>query len=124
MKTAKRILVVLLALYVLWTAWQIIKGSDRYQWDFKKDYYAAKVQAAGLNFYDKPYLRHFAGSPVNQFYGYLPISIWFFRIFTLFSYPVAFVLNLAFMALLLAGAFWALYISETPSTGESFSNAG
>jgi hypothetical protein len=103
MRAVKRGLVLLTVIYVLGTGFRLARSSDVYQWDFKKDYYAAKVHAAGLNFYDKPYLRHFAQSPVDQFYGYTPVSIWFFRLFALFPYRTAFVLMLVFKALLLAG---------------------
>ncbi|MDD8025190.1 MAG: glycosyltransferase 87 family protein [Acidobacteriota bacterium] len=99
----KALLALAFAAYLAASLLTIHKYGNVYQWDFKKDYYAARVQAEGLDFYDAPYLRHMAGSPVEQFYIYTPPSIWFYRLFTLFSFKNAYTLVLILKLLTLLG---------------------
>jgi hypothetical protein len=83
---------------------RIAAGVDqRYQWDFKTHYCAAQVAERGLNFYDQPYLRHFCNPDVQQCYSYTPQSIWFFRFFSLFDYPTAYLLFFLLKVLALVG---------------------
>jgi len=103
MKLPKRILAAILLIYFIFIIIKINKYCNLYQWDFKKDYYAAKVHEAGLNFYDQSYLRHFARSPVDQYYAYTPISIWFFRLFALFNYRTSYTILLILKCFILLG---------------------
>ncbi len=100
----KLIVLVLLSLYSLFLLLRIAAGVDkRYQWDFKTHYCAAQVAEGGLNFYDQPYLRHFCSPDVQQYYSYTPQSIWFFRFFSLFDYPTAYLLFFLLKVFALAG---------------------
>lgn len=94
MRLFKTILAVVLTIYLGSILVSIYKHCNVLQWDFKTHYYAAEVDEAGLNFYDRPYLHHFARSPVTQYYSYPPVSIWFFRFFSLFKYRTAYTLFL------------------------------
>lgn len=105
-RTWNILLIIGFSVYLLFSLLTIHKYGNVYQWDFKKDYYAAKVQAAGLDFYDAPYLRHMAGSQVDQYYIYTPPSIWFFRLFALFSFKIAYTLVLVLKILILVGLVW------------------
>jgi len=75
---------------------------DRLQWDFKSHYCAAQVHELGLNFYVEPYLRHFCSPDASQYYSYTPLSIWFFRFFSLFPYGTAYGLFFGLKVLALA----------------------
>ena len=113
---SKVVVLVLLGLYSLFLLWKIAGGIDqRYQWDFKTHYCAAHVAEMGLNFYDQPYLRHFCSPDVQQYYSYTPLSIWFFRFFSLFDYPTAYLLFFILKVLALAGLFflWKKIFLET-----------
>ncbi|MBN2199355.1 MAG: DUF2029 domain-containing protein [Candidatus Aminicenantes bacterium] len=94
----------LYAAYLLLTVAQGI--NKRYQWDFKSHYCAAQVHELGLNFYDEPYLRHYCSPDASQYYSYTPLSIWFFRFFSLFPFSTAYSLFLALKALALAALFF------------------
>jgi len=100
----KLIVLILFGLYSLFLLLRIAAGVDqRYQWDFKTHYCAAQVAERGLNFYDQPYLRHFCSPDVQQYYSYTPQSIWFFRFFSVFDYPTAYLLFFLLKVLALAG---------------------
>ena len=101
MRFFKTIIAVALALYMGSILVPIYKHCNILQWDFKTHYYAAEVDEAGLNFYDRPYLHHFARSPVTQYYSYPPLSIWFFRFFSLFKYRTAYTLFLCLKCIIL-----------------------
>jgi hypothetical protein len=61
--------------------------ADKCQWDFDVYYFAAKVHSSGLNPYDPYQLCEAAGrwAPQILFFPYFPISIFFFKPFTLLS---------------------------------------
>ena len=110
------VVLVLLGLYSLFLLWKIASGIDkRYQWDFKTHYCAAHVAEMGLNYYDEPYLRHFCSPDVRHFYSYAPLSVWFFRLFSLFDYPTAYLLFFILKVLALAGLLflWKKIFLET-----------
>jgi hypothetical protein len=112
----KVVVLVLLGLYSLFLLWKIASGIDkRYQWDFKTHYCAAQVAEMGLNYYDQPYLRHFCSPDVQQYYSYTPLSIWFFRFFSLFDYPTAYLLFFILKVLALGGLLflWKKIFLET-----------
>jgi len=103
MKKGHLLFLVLLALYFGVLVVKIYTNCNIYQWDFKTHYYAAEVAEAGLNFYDRPLLRRFARSPVQQYYSYPPFSIWFYRIFSLFNFRTGYTLFLLIKCLMLGG---------------------
>lgn len=103
MKKVHLLFPVLLALYFGALLAEIYTKCNVYQWDFKTHYYAAEVAEAGLNFYDRPLLRHFARSQVQQYYSYPPYSIWFYRIFSLFNFRTGYTLFLLIKCLALGG---------------------
>jgi len=100
---AVRLGLALLLAYAVFSAWNIHRHKDVYQWDFKAHYYAGRAHALGQNPYDRALLKHIAGSPVDQWYGYPPQAIWIYRFFNLFPYSTAYDLFLIFKALILAG---------------------
>ena len=61
--------------------------ADDCQWDFEVYYYAAKAHSAGLNPYDAHQVCQVAGKwkPEILFFPYFPVSIFFFKPFTLLS---------------------------------------
>ena len=63
--------------------------SDK-QWDFKTYYFAAVAQERGLDPYDSKVSEQLAGSPVKLSYVYPPLTLWFFRAFTLFDFQSAY----------------------------------
>jgi len=102
-KTAKWIISLLLALYFMAFIGKILKNSDVYQWDFRAHYYAAEMHEKGLNFYDRTHLWKIAKIPVEQYYCYPPLAIWFYRIFSLFDFPTAYNIFLFMKCIMLAG---------------------
>jgi hypothetical protein len=68
-------------------------------WDFKTAYYAAKASAAGLNPYDNEALSQIAGHEVRLPFVYLPITLWFYRVFSLMDLRAASYLLLALKSL-------------------------
>jgi hypothetical protein len=120
-RKAVRLGLALLAAYVVFMAWNIHLHKSDYQWDFKAHYYAGRAHAIGESPYDRALLKHLAGSPVDQWYGYPPQAIWIYRFFNLFPYPVAFDVFLAFKILVLAGLLFLWrkhFLAET--AGPSF----
>ncbi len=103
MKTVKTVVAAALAAYFVFLVVTICRNPNRFQWDFKTHYYAAKVHSAGLNYYDRPYLKRFAKSPVQQFYSYTPASIYFFHLFALVDYRTGYVIFLGFKLAVLLG---------------------
>lgn len=87
---------------------------DKLQWDFKSHYCAAQVSELGLNFYDEPFLRHYCSPDASQYYSYTPLSIWFFRFFSLFPYGAAYYLffGLKILALTALLFLWMKYFLE------------
>jgi len=68
-------------------------------WDFKTAYYAAKASSAGLNPYDNQALSQIAGHAVRLPFVYLPITLWFYRVFSLMDLSAASYLLLALKSL-------------------------
>ncbi len=60
------------------------------QWDFKTYYYAAVAHERGLDAYDTNVLEQIAGSPIKLSYVYPPLTLWFFRSFTLVEFKTAY----------------------------------
>lgn len=83
-------------------------GASVYEWDFQTYYSGAKAYQDGLNPYDIQNLKEEAGKEIVLPFAYPPPSLWFFRIFTGFSYPVAAQLWL-FLKLVLVAALIVLW---------------
>lgn len=98
----KKLVVALLLLYCVGQGVGILTNLDNYLWDFKTYYYAAKAYAAGLDPYDIDALAEIAPTKITVEYVYLPLTLWFFRLFSLMDYDTAFYLFLALKCLLLA----------------------
>ncbi len=120
MKKVHLLFLMLLALYFGALLAEIYKKCNVYQWDFKTHYYAAEVAEAGLDFYDRPLLRRFARSPVQQYYSYPPLSIWFYRIFSLFNFRTGYTLFLLIKCLALAGLVMLWQKTFLPERGRVF----
>ena len=96
--------IALLVVFAIYAASDIFNHPEKRQWDFKSYYYAAKAAETGANAYDPVELRRFSGDGHNVLpYVYPPPTLTFFRVFALFSYPVAYQIWLVFKLLLLAG---------------------
>lgn len=112
-----------------WTKWQYfsvliltaiwiyaihdITAHDK-QWDFKTYYYAAVAHERGLDAYDTSVSQQLAGTPVKLSYVYPPLTLWFFRAFTLMDFKVAYatflLLKLALLIALLM--LWRRFVFE------------
>lgn len=92
----KKILIGLLALYFIYCIHYLFVNRQKYQWDFRMQYYAAKLFAEGKNPYDVEVLRETIKNAINStdfdilWYAYPPVTLWFYRLFTLAEYNTAY----------------------------------
>lgn len=95
---------ILIALLVLYSAGLIIDISNHKdsQWDFNGYYYCAKAYEAGLNPYDTNAVYQITHRPSFP-YVYPPITLFFFKIFTILDYNSAFYAYLALKCILMSG---------------------
>ena len=68
---------------------------DKYQWDFRTYYYAARAFDAGQNPYDIEALSKISLSPIGLKFVYAPLSLYAFKIFAYFEYKTAYYLFLS-----------------------------
>ena len=111
----------LLLLYCLAVVANLWTHRDLYQWDFEDYYYAAKAYAAGLDPYNTYHLTQVAGKPIDLPLVYPPLTLLFFRVLTLFDYPVAYQVNLLLNCIMVGALVWlwrARFLKE--ETGPSF----
>lgn len=66
------------------------------QWDFKAYYFAAVAHERGLDAYNTRVTEQIAGSSIKLSYVYPPLTLWFFRLFTVLDFEAAY---LAFLIL-------------------------
>lgn len=102
-KTVKWVISLLLAAYFMAFIGKILKNNDVYQWDFKAHYYAAEMHEKGLNFYERTHLWEIAKIPVQQYYCYPPLAIWFYRFFSIFDFHTAYKIFLFMKCIMLVG---------------------
>jgi len=105
-KTFAKVLAGAILLYYAVLLGRIIVRWDYYQWDFKTFFYAGKAHAEGLNPYGLTALAKVAGGPVRFRFIYPPVTLWVFRLFSLFfrlkiAYYVFLALKVAALSLLL-----------------------
>lgn len=100
----------LLAALWIYGIYDLTQGDK--QWDFKTYYYAAVAHARGLDAYDTKISEQIAKTPVKLAYVYPPLTLWFFRAFTLFEFKAAYLaflfLKLFFLIALLL--LWRRYL--------------
>ena len=84
------------------------------QWDFKTYYYAAVAKAQGLDPYDTKVAEQLAGSQVKLSYVYPPLTLWFFRAFTVVNFDTAYLLYLILkvLALVVLLFLWRRYLFD------------
>ncbi|MGB5106488.1 MAG: glycosyltransferase family 87 protein [Candidatus Zixiibacteriota bacterium] len=101
-------------LALLWVYGLYDLSHSNKQWDFKTYYFAAVAQERGLDPYDVKVSEQLAGSPVKLSYVYPPLTLWFFRLFTLFSFEHANIifLILKFALLVILFLLWRRYLFE------------
>jgi hypothetical protein len=102
----KYAIVSLVLLFFIYLLSLFISRRNFYQWDFKTFYYAGKAHAAGLNPYGLTNLAAVAKRPVHFRFRYPPLTLWFFRFFSLFNIKTACVLFLSIKCALLAILFF------------------
>jgi hypothetical protein len=100
-RCCRAVLYCILAIYCLFVLARLFAHPDEYQWDFKLDYYAAKVYSAGQSPYDAAVLSRAAGEPLNT-YNPPAFTLLFFAPFSLLSYDAAYCCFLIFKCVLLA----------------------
>lgn len=97
----KNLLIIFLILYCIYLIFHVSTHRENYQTDFKIYYYAAKAYAAGLNPYDSNVLFEMACVPKHNKFVYPPLTLFFFRSFSLVKFDIAFYLFLSFKCILL-----------------------
>ena len=78
----------LLALVWIYGIYDLAQGEK--QWDFKAYYYAAVAHERGLDAYDTRVTEQIAGTPIKLSYVYPPLTLWFFRLFTILDFESAY----------------------------------
>lgn len=107
---AKRIIgmvaIGLLLLYFITLILHISANQDQYMWDFRTHREAAKIMASGADPYDPEIL--FPNTDTRFLYTYPPVTLWFYRLFSLADYKTAFHIFLVLKCILLIGLvyFW------------------
>ena len=96
----------LLLIYLLTLIMHLSAHHEQYQWDFRTHRMAAQVWADGENPYDPRVLDPKSGT--GFVYNYPPVTLLFYRLFTLVDYPTAFHIFLLIKCALLIGlvCFW------------------
>lgn len=83
----RKIFLTLWLLYFAFCVFYLITYREEHHWDFKMQYFSAKLIAEGKNPYDPEVTRKEIGTPL--WYAYPPITLWFYRLFILFNYETA-----------------------------------
>lgn len=89
-------LIGLLALYFIYCIYYLFANRRQYQWDFRMQYYAAKLFAEGENPYDVQVLSETIKNAINSpdfdilWYAYPPATLWLYRLFTAAEYNTAY----------------------------------
>lgn len=91
----------ILACYAALLVQDINAHKNKYQWDFKTYYFAGRANALGLNPYEKDSLQRLARQRISFLYHYPPYTLWFFSLFSRFSYSTAYTIYLVFKCALL-----------------------
>jgi len=96
----------LLLVYFLTLVLHISAHHDKYQWDFRTHRKAAEIFASGANPYDPDVL--LSHKEASFLYTYPPATLWFYWLFSLTDYKIAFHIFLFVKCLLLVGLiiFW------------------
>ena len=85
----------------------VVQHSADQQWDFMIYYFAGKAHSLGLDPYVTANLAQISGKAIWLPYVYPPLTLWFFRLFTLLPFETAYLL---WLALKIALAFALLYM--------------
>ncbi|MCX7974499.1 MAG: glycosyltransferase 87 family protein [Candidatus Aminicenantes bacterium] len=73
--------------YFAYCLFFLISKREEYHWDFKMQYFSAKLLAEGKNPYNPEITRTEIGTPL--WYAYPPLTAWFYRLFNLLPYETA-----------------------------------
>ncbi len=97
---------VFLLVYFLTLMLHISTNVDQYQWDFRTHRKAAEIFASGLDPYDSNIL--FPQAQTTFLYNYPPVTLYFYKFFTQYSFKTAFHIFLIAKCILLIGLiyFW------------------
>lgn len=96
------LLVIALAVYL---AGSLISNSEKWQWDFRTYYYAAKLHGTGANPYDTAVVRNLADQPMHP-YLYPPLALRLFQPLSHWSFKTASYVWLGFKFLFLVPLIW------------------
>jgi hypothetical protein len=110
MKLSKTVffpLIILLVTYSIYIYIYLMINRTTYQWDFKKDYYAALAFRTGENLYDVKTLAKLSGGQ----YSYPPLTLYVFVPFTYVTFETAYLwyLHIKLMILFLLLMVWSRY---------------
>ncbi len=110
--TLRYVLFGLLAVLWIYGVYDLAQGEK--QWDFKTYYYAAVAHQRGLDAYDTNVMEQIAGSPIKLSYVYPPLTLWFFRPFTLVEFNTAYFIFLILKLVLLVALLilWRRYLFQ------------
>jgi hypothetical protein len=105
-KVIAGMITILLGLYFVTLILHISANYTNYQWDFRTHRKAGEIFAAGKNPYDADILMSQQGG--DFLYTYPPVTLFFYRLFTLTPYKIAFHVFLISKCILLFGLiyFW------------------
>ncbi|MBW1713570.1 MAG: DUF2029 domain-containing protein [Deltaproteobacteria bacterium] len=91
----------LVLVYALGLAVNLARHPERYQWDLKTYFAAARAQAQGLDPYDLTALSQAAGQPIKHRFVYPPLTLFLFRPLARLDYDLVYYLFLALKLLAL-----------------------
>lgn len=102
---------ILLVTYTLYLYMYLIINRTTYQWDFKKDYYAALAFRTGENPYDVKALLKLSGGRTSEYYSYPPLTLYAFVPFTYLTFNTAYLwyFHIKLMILFLLLTVWCRY---------------
>ena len=106
-KFVKIVFLAVLLLYFYHLIAFVVQHSADQQWDFMIYYFAGKAHSLGLDPYVTSNLAQISGKAIWLPYVYPPLTLWFFRLFTLLPFETAYIL---WLTLKIALAFGLLYI--------------